>query len=68
MIVCLAWFSLMAREGEIGMKSSALGDSRGAEHFLYPLYIDCWSYAEDCGLNLRSRSRYRLVIVALATA
>jgi hypothetical protein len=29
MIVCLVWFSLMTREGEIGMKSSAPGDSRG---------------------------------------
>jgi hypothetical protein len=38
MIVCLVWFSLMTRKGEIGMKSSAPGDSRGAGDFLYPLY------------------------------
>jgi hypothetical protein len=29
MIVCLVWFSLMTREGKIGMKSSAPEDSRG---------------------------------------
>jgi hypothetical protein len=39
MIVCLVWFSLMTREGEIGMKSSVPGDSRGAADFLYRLYL-----------------------------
>jgi hypothetical protein len=38
MIVCLVWFSLMTRKGEIGMKSSALGDSKGAGDFLYHVY------------------------------
>jgi hypothetical protein len=37
MIICLVWFSLMPREGEIDMKSSAPGESRGAGDFLYPL-------------------------------
>jgi hypothetical protein len=32
-------FLLMTREGEIGMKLSAPGDSRGAGDFLYPLYL-----------------------------
>jgi hypothetical protein len=36
MMVCLVWFSLMAREGEIGMKSSAPGDSAGPETFFAP--------------------------------
>jgi hypothetical protein len=33
MMVCLVWFSLMTREGEIGMKSSAPGDSGGPGTF-----------------------------------
>jgi hypothetical protein len=38
MIVYLVWFSLMTRKGEIGMKSSAPGDSRvqGTFFTLYP--------------------------------
>jgi hypothetical protein len=43
MRVCLVWFFLMTREGEIGMKSSAPGDSRRAGDFLYPLYIKAWA-------------------------
>jgi hypothetical protein len=35
----------MTREGEIGMKSSAPGDSRGAGDFLYPMYP--WSTVQD---------------------
>jgi hypothetical protein len=35
MMVCPVWFSLMTREGEIGMKSSAPGDSRG------PFFTPC---------------------------
>jgi hypothetical protein len=36
MIICLVWFSLMIREGEIGMKSSAPGDTRGPGTFFTP--------------------------------
>jgi hypothetical protein len=49
MIVCLVWFSLMTREDEIGMKSSAPGDSREAGDFLYPLY----RHLVDPGHDLR---------------
>jgi hypothetical protein len=46
MIVCLVWFFLMTREGEIGMKSSAPGDSRGAGDFFYPLHntLKTWQW------------------------
>jgi hypothetical protein len=36
MIVCLVWFPWMTREYEIGMKSSAPGDSRGPGTFFNP--------------------------------
>jgi hypothetical protein len=36
MIVCLVWLSLMTRGGEIGMKSSAPGGSRGPGTFFTP--------------------------------
>jgi hypothetical protein len=36
MIFCLVWFSLMTREGEIGMKLSTPGDIRGPGTFFTP--------------------------------
>jgi hypothetical protein len=48
MIVCLVWFSLMTREGEIGMKSSVPGDSRGRGTFFTPCTYRC-----KCGLTHR---------------
>jgi hypothetical protein len=55
MIVCLLWFSLMTREGEIGMKSSALGGSRRSEGFLYPLY--CRRTLSDALSHVARKSR-----------
>jgi hypothetical protein len=59
MIVCLVWFSLMIREGEIGMKSSAPGDSRGPGTVFTP----CNSSA----LNSILISEYNRTDVAVAT-
>jgi hypothetical protein len=40
MIVCPVWLSLMTREGEIGKKARAPGDSRGPGTF-YPWCTKC---------------------------
>jgi hypothetical protein len=51
MIVCLAWFSLMTRESEIGMKSSAPGDTRGAGTFFTPCILVPNFYLCQLSLN-----------------
>jgi hypothetical protein len=49
----------MTREDEIGMKSSAPGDSRGAGDFLYPLYFRCLKLSPNSATSRSSALLFR---------
>jgi hypothetical protein len=57
MIVCLVWFSLMTQESEIGMKSSAPGDSRRPGTFFTACTWCSSEYSADGFERMTLRSR-----------